>query len=160
MSNSRYTQAEAELSYLRGSGIMSFSLALILSGDIVSSLMKKMGVPEYFFIIQILLGVLAYGLMFYSFVALSRAWNSMEDKSGWGFRFKDEYTNALSKKSYIFSLGMLTGWMFFVMMFSKPKIDFFGLSEMRIHDFATITVSLVFLSYSLPILYSYWKKDE
>lgn len=160
MANTRYTEAEAEANFLRFSGLNSFALSLFLSADLVYSWMKKIGADGYLMGIYTVLGILVFGLLIYSFIAIIRVGKDMRRRSFWLFRFEDEYTDSLSNRAQIFSLGIVTVWVFFVMFLSKPKIDFFRLSEMSIHDFATITVSLGFLSYSLPILFSYWKKDE
>lgn len=160
MTNTRYTEAEAEANFLRLSGLNSFALSLFLSADLVYSWMKKIGADGYLMGIYTVLGILVFSLLIYSFIAIIGVGKDMRRRSFWLFRFEDEYTDSLSNRAQIFSLGMVTVWLLFGVGFSKPKLDFFGLSEMSIHDFATITVSIGLLSYSLPILLSYWKKDE
>ncbi len=160
MANTRYTEAEAEAKFLWFSGLNSFALAVFWSNDFVHAWMEKIGAEKYWFGVYMVFFALVFGLLIYSFISMCTVGKSMGKSSPWGFRFKDEYTNALSNKAQIFSLGVIMLCLLFVMFGSKPKHNFFGLAEISIHDFSTVLLSIGFLTYSLPILLSYWKKDE
>lgn len=160
MSNSRYTEAEAEAKYLWFSGLLCFSLGVFWTNEFVHDWMEKMSAAKYWFAIYMMVYALFFGLVIYSLISTFKIGKAMGKRSPYGFQFKDEYTNALSNKAQVFSLGVTMLCLFVVMYGSKSKHNFFGWAEMRIHDFASAMLSIAFLSYALPILLSYWEKDE
>lgn len=160
MAKTRYSEAEAEANFLRFSGLNSFALALFLSSDLIYPWMKKIGVDVYLIGVYGALGVLVFGLLIYSFIAIIQVGKDMRRRSFWLFRFEDEYTDSLSKRAQVFSLSITMTCLVLAHAFSSPKRDYLGLSGVSIYDFSTALVSIGFLTYSLPILLSYWKKDE
>lgn len=160
MANTRYTEAEAEAKCLWFQGLLFLSLGVFWTNGFVYDWMEKIGAAKFWFAIYMLFFASFFGLMIYSLISSIKIGKLMGKRSPYGFQFKDEYTNALSNKAQIFSLGVTMLCLFVVMYGSKPKFNFFGWAEMPIHDFATAMLSIAWLSYSLPILLSYWEKDE
>ncbi len=163
MFNLRYTQAEAEQNFLRSTGLFSLALGSYLLMGLITKffdLFKKFHNNAIIIGFFVVVGILVFAFLIFSFFAVINDGLEIRKRTFLRFRFDDEYVSSLSKNSDSFAVNIGMACLLFTNFFSNKERDIFGISTLTVEDHSALILSIMFIAYSIPILSSYWKRDE
>jgi hypothetical protein len=163
MAHSQYTYAEAEQNFLRFSGILSCTMGLNFMSDAVFSVYNPF--QELTSNIALMAGIGLLSVLFscfaiYAFYAMTKSGIEMRKRSFLRFKFDDEYVSNLSKSAEAFAGGIGAFCLFVSVVMTHKSHSSSALSSISIHEFSRLILGVTMVAYSLPILASYWKRDE
>lgn len=163
MSNLRYSQAEAEQNFLRSTGFLSLAIGSYLLLGLTSKffdLFKKFHNNAIVIGFFVVVGIVVFAFLIFSFFAVINDGLEIRKRTFLRFRFNDEYVNSLSKNSDSLAANVGIASLLFTNFFSGKDRDIFGISILTVEEHSALIAGIMLVAYSIPILSSYWKRDE
>lgn len=163
MANLRYTQAEAEENFLRSSGLGALTVGLYLIFDVVTdryNIFKEFQSNIPLIGVIVVFGITLFGFMIFTLLSSIHSGIEMRKRSFLRFQFEDEYVASLENKAKVSSYSIGVFCLFSAIFLTDKDRYFAVLVTISISDFSRIVLGCMSCAYALPILSSYWKRDE
>ncbi len=145
-----------EQNYLKNNALLGLFTGMLFSGDIISRFFYNNNESDGFFSSGLLIaGIIVAILMMYSLFQVAQYSCKIKKRTFYYGNFKDEYLNHINSIGYKYAFNIICCYLLFVFFSTEyPKSNEAQISYvMTVKDFCLLTIGIVFLSYSTPVLY-------
>ncbi|NQZ20593.1 MAG: hypothetical protein HRT53_00930 [Colwellia sp.] len=153
------SSADNEHLYLKSNALFSFALGFVFTFDVIDQAFSSIIENNHW--VDILLtgmGVIVLLVLVVQLVKTLHAMEGLSKAAFWYGDFQDEYVNFINLKGYKWAFTMAISVLLIFCIFDDLADVAF--SSISISDFSEFIVGLIFIAYSLPVIYSLYKDSE